>query len=160
MVNNIVPIPGYVHLYRSLLRFYHAPENEIKEMLYTLNTANLDSFGYYHPHRALVESGPLTFSLRLSDPKCRPYYTEVQLYKALQFLRHSVERDCMTGAQCEALQKLCCILSNIEYRFYKAFGIEIEDNRTVYRVCRFNVVPTENEPSVCLMNDWIYLPTA
>ena len=31
MVNKIVSIPGYVHLYRSLLRFYHSSENEIKE---------------------------------------------------------------------------------------------------------------------------------
>lgn len=34
MVNTIVSIPGYVHLYRSLLRFYDMPENEIREMLY------------------------------------------------------------------------------------------------------------------------------
>ena len=42
MVNAIVSIPGYVHLYRSLLRFYDMPENEVREMLYLLNTANLD----------------------------------------------------------------------------------------------------------------------
>ncbi len=58
MVNTIVSIPGYVHLYRSLLRFYDMPENEIREMLYLLNTANLDCYGYYHPERELVESGP------------------------------------------------------------------------------------------------------
>lgn len=49
MVNTIVSIPGYVHLYRSLLRFYDMPENEIKEMLYLLNTANLECYEYYHP---------------------------------------------------------------------------------------------------------------
>ena len=37
MVNTIVSIPGYVHLYRSLLRFYDMPENEVREMLYLLN---------------------------------------------------------------------------------------------------------------------------
>ena len=31
MVNNIVPIPGYVHLYRSMLRFYDMPSAELKE---------------------------------------------------------------------------------------------------------------------------------
>ena len=51
MVNTIVSIPGYVHLYRSLLRFYDMPENEIREMLYLLNTANLDCYEYYHPER-------------------------------------------------------------------------------------------------------------
>ena len=42
MVNTMISIPGYVHLYRSLLRFYDMPENEVREMLYLLNTANLD----------------------------------------------------------------------------------------------------------------------
>ena len=57
MVNTIVSIPGYVHLYRSLLRFYDMPENEIREMLYLLNTANLDCYEYYHPERELIQSG-------------------------------------------------------------------------------------------------------
>ena len=47
MVNTIISIPGYVHLYRSLLRFYDMPENEVREMLYLLNTANLDCYEYY-----------------------------------------------------------------------------------------------------------------
>ena len=34
MVNTMISIPGYVHLYRSLLRFYDMPENEVREMLY------------------------------------------------------------------------------------------------------------------------------
>ena len=33
MVNNIVPIPGYVHLYRSMLRIYDLPSAELKELL-------------------------------------------------------------------------------------------------------------------------------
>ena len=49
MVNNIIPIPGYIHLYRSMLRFYDMPSAELKEMLYLLNTGNLDSYGFYHP---------------------------------------------------------------------------------------------------------------
>ena len=59
MVNAIVSIPGYVHLYRSLLRFYDMPENEVREMLYLLNTANLDCYEYYHPERDVIQSGRL-----------------------------------------------------------------------------------------------------
>ena len=143
MVNTIVSIPGYVHLYRSLLRFYDMPENEIREMLYLLNTANLDCYGYYHPER-----------------ECRPYRTEVQLYKSLLFLQRSVDRDLIVTSQREALQTLKCIISNIEYRFYKAYEMEIEDKRTVYGECTYRLVPREDEPSVCLMHDWIYLPSA
>ena len=61
MVNTMISIPGYVHLYRSLLRFYDMPENEVREMLYLLNTANLDCYEYYHPDRSVIQSGPVAF---------------------------------------------------------------------------------------------------
>ena len=74
MVNTIVSIPGYVHLYRSLLRFYDMPENEIREMLYLLNTANLDCYEYYHPERELALSGPVAFWRRwTAGPTARRY---------------------------------------------------------------------------------------
>lgn len=44
--------------------------------------------------------------------------------------------------------------------FYKVYGMEIEDKRTVYGECTYRLVPREDEPSVCLMHDWIYLPSA
>ncbi|EKC67999.1 hypothetical protein OBE_05165, partial [human gut metagenome] len=70
------------------------------------------------------------------------------------------DRDLIVSAQREALQTLRCIISNLEYRFYKAYGMEIEDKRTVYGECTYRLVPREDEPSVCLMHDWIYLPSA
>ena len=76
MVNAIIPIPGYVHLYRSLLRFYDMPENEVREMLYLLNTANLDCYEYYHPERDVIQSGPVAFSNWLEHMNCRPYRTQ------------------------------------------------------------------------------------
>ena len=54
---------------------------------------------------------------------------------------------------------LRCVISNLEYRFYKAYNMEFEDKRTVYSECAFRLIPHEDEPSVCLMHDWIYLPT-
>ena len=72
MVNNIVPIPGYVHLYRSMLRFYDMPSAELKEMLYLLNTANLDSYGFHHPEAHVVESGPVAFCGWLDHRYARP----------------------------------------------------------------------------------------
>ena len=158
MVNTMISIPGYVHLYRSLLRFYDMPENEVREMLYLLNTANLDCYEYYHPDRSVIQSGPVAFCGWLETKDCRPYRTEVQLYKSLLFLKRSIDRDLIVSAQREALQTLRCIISNLEYRFYKAYGMEIEDKRTVYGECTYRLVPREDEPSVCLMNDWICLP--
>lgn len=160
MVNAIITIPGYAHLYRSLLRFYDMPENEVREMLYLLNTANLDCYGYYHPGRGLTESGPVAFSGWLEGMDRRPYRTEVQLYKSLLFLKRSVDRDLLVTSQREALQSLRCVISDIEYRFYKAYGMEIEDKRTVYGECAYRLVPGKNEPSVCLMRDWVRLVSA
>ena len=76
MVNTIVSIPGYVHLYRSLLRFYDMPENEVREMLYLLNTANLDCYEYIHPERDVIQSGPVAFSGWLVHGDYRPYRTQ------------------------------------------------------------------------------------
>ena len=76
MVNTMISIPGYVHLYRSLLRFYDMPENEVREMLYLLNTANLDCYEYYHPDRSVIQSGPVAFCGWLETKDCRPYRTE------------------------------------------------------------------------------------
>ena len=138
MVNAILSIPGYVHLYRSLVI---GPIIEVAR-------------------RAVVQSGPVAFSGWLETKDCRPYRTEVQLYKSLLCLKRSIDRELIVTAQREALQTLRCIISNLEYRFYKAYGMEIEDKRTVYGECTYRLVPREDEPSVCLMHDWIYLPSA
>lgn len=161
MVKIIFSIPGYAHLYRSLLRFYDMPSGKVKELLYLLNTANLDSYSQHNPFLYVAESGPVSFCRRLEgDTRCRPYRTEVQLYKSLLALQHGIDRDCTATAQREALETLRCIISNIGYRFFKAYGMEVEDERTVYSACAFRLTPREDEPSVCLMHDWIYLPSA
>ena len=140
--------------------FYEMPENEVREMLYLLNTANLECYEYYHPERVIVESGPVAFCRWLEKKGYRPYRTEVQLYKSLLFLKRSIDRELIVTTQREALQTLRCILSNLEYRFYKAYRMEIEDKRTVFGECSYRLVPREDEPSVCLMRDWIELPSA
>ncbi len=117
MVNILIPIKGYVHLYRSLLRFYDMPENEIKEMLYLLNTANVDCYGCYHPERRLIESGPVTFSCGLTTWTAALTGRRYSFIRRCMFLKRSVERDMIITAQREALQTLRCILSNIEYRW-------------------------------------------
>lgn len=160
MVHTLFSLSGYAHLYRSLLRFYDMPSGQIKEMLYMLNTANLDCYRYYHPERHVFESGPVAFNDWLENPSFRPYRTEVQLYKALLALKRGIDYEIIITAQREALQTLRCIISNIEYRFYKAYGMEIDDKRTVFSDCAFWLVPRDSEPSVCLMHEWIYLPSA
>lgn len=160
MVNILFSIPGYAHLYRSLLRFYEKPVGEIKEVLYYLNLSNLDSYKYHHPQAYVAESGPVRFCGALDRLTCRPYRTEVQLYKAILALKCGIDYRYISSSERESVQALNCILSCIEYRFYKTYGMEIEDVRTVFSECVYHLVPKENEPSVCLRHEWEYLPSA
>ena len=89
---------------------------------------------------------------------CRPYRTEVQLYRALEVLRRNIIRDALTSEQREALARLNWLMRSLEYSFYKTFGVEIGDMQTVYSECADGLVPNSGEPSVCLMRDWVLLP--
>lgn len=160
MINTIVSIRGYGHLYRSLLRFCDIQGVELREMLYLLNTANLDCYEYYHPQCRITESSPAFFSVQLESLNCRPYRTEVQLYKSLLFLKRCIDRELIITEQREALQTLCCIIKNLEYRFYKAYGTEIDDIRTVYGECVYHLVPKPDEPCICLLEDRLYMTSA
>jgi hypothetical protein len=159
MVNYCLPLSGYAYLHRSLLRFCSLKTSEAKGLLFTLNTANLDSFSYSHPERKVYESSPSCFFERLVVP-CRPYRTEVQLYKAMRVLMRGIDKDALTGEQREATSRLRCLMGNIEYRFFKTYGMEIDDARTVYSLCAWGISPKSDEPAVCLMRDWVLLPSA
>ncbi|MDR1015265.1 MAG: hypothetical protein LBL86_09870 [Coriobacteriales bacterium] len=105
------------------------------------------------------ESSPFAFCRRL-DARNRPYRTEVQLHKSLCALLRGIDRDVVTAVQREAISRVRCLARGIEYRFFKTYGLEIDDTRTVYPLCAWNLVPKDDEPSVCLMRDWALLPSA
>ena len=153
-------IPGYAHLYRSLLRFCKLSEMEAKELCYLWNTANLDSIRCAMPREAVIESDIHTFFRCLDRMRRRPYRTEVQLYKALAALKNSILYDALTGEQREALVRLRCIMRDLDYYFYKAYGVDIDDRRTVYAECRFHLVPSPDEPSVCMLREWLMMACA
>jgi hypothetical protein len=137
MVNYWHSLAGYTHLYRSLLRFCHMRTGDAKELLYTLNTANIDSHLYSHPDEVLRESTAYTFCSKL-DARLRPYRTEVQLYKALCALKRSIDREVTTAIQREGVSRLRCLIGNIQYGFFKTYGMEIDDMRTVFSLCVFS----------------------
>ena len=152
-------LTGFSHLYRSLLRFYRMNVHEAKELIYYLNTANLDSLRYSVPHMTLTESTPIEFD-RCMDRSARPYRTEVQFYKAMEALNRNIYREAITAEQRGALLKMRCIMREVESAFFKCFGMDISDGRTVYAACANQLVPEDNEPSVCLMKDWMELTGA
>lgn len=152
-------IPGYVHLFRSLLRFSRLSVGDAAGLVHMLNTANLDSYRDAYPGIPVYENGPLHFSKCLFGAG-RPYRTEVQLYKSLEALKRNINYDALTSMQREAVQQMQCVAANLKFDFYKVFGLEIDSPLTVYRQCRNHLIPHEDEPSVCLFKDWVSLPMA
>ena len=53
----------------------------------------------------MVESGPVAFCGWLDQRYARPYRTEVQLYKSLLALKHSIDRDCIVTSQREGCRE-------------------------------------------------------
>jgi len=51
-------------------------------------------------------------------------------------------------------------MNDTELRFYKAFDMEIDDERTIYRLCAKSLVPRRDEPGVCLIQDWLDIISA
>jgi hypothetical protein len=152
-------LTGFSHLYRSLLRFCRMSGHEAKELVYYLNTANLDSLRYAMPDFLLSEATPLEFD-RCMNRSVRPYRTEVQFYKAMEALNRNINREAITADQRGALLKMRCIMREVESAFYKCFEMDISDKRTVYAACAGQLMPEPNEPSVCLMGDWLALTSA
>ena len=154
-------IGGFVHFYRSLLLFYpDLTSTGAAELTYMLNTANLDSCRYKKPGAEFSEAGPVAFHHCLTTWQRRPYRTIVQLYRAMEALALNINLDAITKAQLFCYMQMMTIIHNTELRFYRAFDMEIDDKRTVYRECVRRLHPRHDEPGVCLLADWITLPTA
>ncbi len=90
------------------------------------------------------------------------------LQNRLLFLKRSIDRDLIVSAQRRgsANPALYYLQSGIPL-FNKAYGLEIEDKRTVYGECTYRLVPREDEtqrvpdarldlPANCLMSRIIY----
>lgn len=142
-------LQGYRHLYRSLLRFTDLTPIRAKELIYHLNTANLDSYSLHFPENRRTESKQGTFE-KLLGYSARPYKTEIQLYKAITAILENVDHYCLTEEQKEAIRCIRAIAHTINHRFSQAFDLDIEDRLTSYRLCSKNLIPRANEPSTCL----------
>jgi len=154
-------MPGFAHYYRSLLRFRHELRSaEAAELAYTLYAAIVDSYRYKNPDAEISEYGPVEFYDNLKKTEGRPYRTEVQLFRASEAVLAGLHFAALNKTQLMAVVQLSCMMDDTELRFYKAFDMEIDDPRTVYRECVMRLVPREDEPAVCLMRDWVNLPTA
>lgn len=142
-------LQGYRHFYRSLLRFTDLSAVHAQELVYRMNTANLDSYSLHFPENRRTESRRSTFEKALGYPTS-PYKTEVQLYKAINTFLENIDYYCLTEDQKDAVRSLRAISHSINYRFSRTFGMDIEDRLTSYRMCARNLIPRLDEPTSCL----------
>ena len=154
-----ITLPGYNHLYHSLLRFTQMSRTEALRLVYVLNTANIDTYTFCFPVNRVTESCADAFYCYMKRKK-RPYRTEVQLYKALCCLCQNIDEECITADQQEAVERIHCLMRDLNYRFRAAYGMEIDDWRTVYAECAYSLVPLDNEPGVCLYEDHMRITVA
>lgn len=153
-------LPGYVHLYRSLIRFCRMNRKEAAELVYLLNTANLDSYRYSRSKAKPAECKAYAFRKRLDGDE-RPYRTEVQLYKALRSLDRNIRMEALTSEQRDAVHQMRNrLMQTLQYFFHLCYGVDIEDKSTVYRACAPTLIPVNEEPTVCLLDEWRNLNSA
>jgi len=154
MQHTLFNLRGFAHLYRSLLRFCKMSSYEAKELCFMLNLANIDTHITHCPHCDPRECSARDFYRRLDTEKERPYRTEVQLYRSLEALLESIDRSLIPHDEREALERIRAIMENLETTFYKSFGMDIAEKRTIYALCASDLTPKDTEPSVCLRDDW------
>ena len=152
-------IRGYAHLYRSLMRFARLSAADAQDLVYQLNTANLDSYRETYPQIKVRESSSMAFMAYMGK-RVRPYRTEIQLCKALQALEHNVIYESLSSVQREAMWRTQIIMSELALSFYRVYGAEIDNPKTVYSACADHLIPDRGEPSVCMFIDWLMLRSA
>lgn len=133
---------GYTRFSRSLMRFCRMSGPSAKKLttgLRQMIAANLQEQGQDGPERC--EPG-------------RPYHTEVQFYKAAYALQRVLPDGACAVQQCNLHQMLRLVLYDVAFYFRTAYGMEIEDPRTVYALCKARLETGEGEHSGCLLKDW------
>ena len=136
---------AYGYLYNSLIRLYGMHAVNAACLTYMLYTANMDSCTVRFGRCFYPEVDPITFAFIIRR-NGRSYRTEVQFYKAVQALLRSINRGCLTSPQINTVQILKGVERQIERHFCRVYGVDIEDDVTVYRLCRAHLIPDKNEP--------------
>ena len=154
-----VALNGYAHLYRSFLRFTRMEPSEAKVMTYFLHTANFDTYKQEHPKAKVFPACPAAFTTILGI-YARPYHTEMQFIRALETLDESIDYDHCTEFQQEYIIKMRTIIGDMSFAFSNAYDIEYDDPRTVYSHCVDDLIPSDDEPGVCLYREWVSLSSA
>lgn len=146
-------IKSYCHLYRSMLRFLPIDPFEAATLVFRLNTANIDTCLASYPEKEYKELNASGFTDRLKQSTAKPYFTEVQLYKSIEALLVEIHWEDITEVQRDSVCRTVSLMNTLSSRFRMIHGCEIDDPMTVYAHCRSHLIPGDDEPMTCMMND-------
>ena len=118
------PLAGYRHMYRSLLRFFPITPQEALSLLYALYIGNLDTCHFAGVPPQVTELTADGFC-SLVCAYARPYHTEVQMYRSMHALLHSI-------------------------RYESIYDCGITDARTTYALCWGRLTVRQEEPLTAL----------
>lgn len=140
-----IPLVGYRHMFRSLIRFYAMDTIEAGEMLYPLYIGNLDTCQYANVRLIEMELTRDGFT-SLSEPFARPYYTELQMHRSMNGLLANIRREATIDETRQAVREFNHLIAELEQRFEAIYDCGITDHRTRYCECWGRLTVKENEP--------------
>lgn len=140
-----VPIEGYRHMYRSLMRYFSLDRMDAAELLYPLYVGNIDTCAYFSVPVPEVELSRDAF-YSLAEPYARPYHTELQLYRSMNTLLRSIHREASIQETRAAVRCFEMMVSALMDRFERVYDCEITDPRTRYDECWGRLTVRKSEP--------------
>lgn len=139
---------GFTRFAHSLSRFCSMNRTEALTFTNQCARANFDAFRAAPPDEREGKIEGLSFSLFDTG---NPYMTEVQLYQSMQALLPNIEGE--TEGQREAAAHLHALMNDLNEHCWNSYGLDIEDERTVYALCEGTLEPSA-EPACVLLEDW------
>lgn len=148
MITCFTPI-GYIRFARSLVRFCGL--HHYKELSF-LNQCAHANFDAYRAAAHDERTGSIQGINMDKWDEGKPYHTEVQLYKSMQSLFPNIGGTEGVALLPEPAAHLRALMNDLRERFRKSYGMEIDDERTVYSLCEETLEP-ELEVPVCIRSD-------
>lgn len=139
---------GFIRFALSLPRFCGMNRTEALVLANQCARANYDTFRAAPPNDRMGK--PEGISLPFFDAE-NPYQTEVQLYKSIQTLLENIGG--VSDDQRETVSHLRALCNDLNEHCWNSYGLDIEDERTVYALCETTLEPTA-EPACVLLEDW------
>jgi len=140
-----IPLQGYRHMYRSLIRFYSLSGLDAIELLYPLYIGNLDTCQYFDVRLKEIELTEDGFCA-LAQPYARPYHTELQMHKSMNNLLQNIRREAVIQDTKNAVRKLNSMIGQLEDRFEAVYECGITDPCTRYDECWNRLAVRNSEP--------------